>query len=175
MRLNLAVLALTGATMLTGVGCDVGDIPAEEQSADVVTVTEMTLLPDGNWRTTSERTIPRQQNLRSDVNPQNGVEVRQNPLYVVPCSGAFDIVLNSAEWFNGNYLCLNTGGTNQTVNFGWIWPARSVLTYKPVFLYDANNSLVFFNCHATVKSNGAMWPPATVAKEANPRAAVCSF
>jgi hypothetical protein len=77
MRLNLAVIAIAGATMLAGLGCGEGDGTTDESTNELLNVTEMTLLPDGTWQTTSKRTVPRGPKLGQDIG--DGVEVRQSP------------------------------------------------------------------------------------------------
>lgn len=174
MRLNLAVIAVAGATMLVGIGCGEGEGTTEESSNDLITVTEMTLLPDGNWDTTSTRTVPRGPALRADVG--NGVEVTQSPLYFIPCTNSWQVALWNGSGYSGNQvLCLNTNGNTGKVPIGWIFPARSVYTVTPLYVYDANNNVVFMSCTTSGRGNGSLSPAGTSVQEASLRTGACAF
>jgi hypothetical protein len=174
MRMNLAVLAVAGATMLAGLGCGEGDMPAEEAASALMTVTEMTQLPDGTWKTTSTRTIPRGPSFRQNVG--DGVELQQDPLFVTPCSSNWSVALFRNTGLTGDALCLNPNGTNVRFNFAWIWPAKSVYTITPLYLFNANNSVVFLSCESGVGRYSLSLPsPATSAQEASSNSGACHF
>jgi hypothetical protein len=185
MRLNLTVVVMAGASMLAGIGC-AGEAPPEEPSgvngaatnpSGDITVTEITGHADGTWSRTSHTipggTILGGQTVRVDKG--DGLETSQSALYVVPCSNNWEVALFKQTGLVGNdVICLYSNGNTAKFPFGWIWPARSVYTTTPLFLYDANNNLVFSSCSHVGRYSLNLSPAATTAQQAGDTG-VCHF
>jgi len=169
MRLNLAVLAVTGATMLAATGCDVG--PSEESPNGPLTVTEMTQLPDGTWKTTATHAVPAGYTVRPP-GADDGVEAKQSAFQVNWFCGNWNVAVWSGTNFGGSVVCYNRNCNGQKMNLPFT--GRSVYTTVPVALYNSSNAVVFSWNSFSQASNGAL-SPATQIQELATDQGFCHF
>jgi hypothetical protein len=169
MRLNLAMLALSGGLALANVRCGETEEASPPGAAATITATEMTQLGDGSW-STSTRTIPAPEAPRRIA---GDVAELQSALTTTTCSQTSTIVLYQNTGYTGNVLCLAPTGTIAPLTLPGSY--QSGYTMKPLYLYNSAGTLIFTDCDTTFRYSSNFGSAAVTAREASELYGPCHF